>query len=65
MVMKLCPNCLISVSKENCRCHQCGQDIDKSPTGKSQEIVPKSRPYTSILLHKFKFLQSTRTKWID
>ena len=65
MVMKLCPNCLISVSKEKCVCHQCGHNIDKSPASKSQEIVSKSRSYKSILLKKLKFLQSTKTKGID
>jgi uncharacterized membrane protein YvbJ len=65
MVMKICPNCLISVSNEKGLCHQCGHDIDTSPAGKSQEIVPKNRSYKSILLQKFKFLHSTRTKWID
>jgi uncharacterized membrane protein YvbJ len=59
MVMKLCPNCLISVSKEKCVCHQCGHNIDKRPVSKSQKIVPKSRSYKSILLQKLKLLKST------
>ena len=62
MAMKICPNCLISVSKENLLCHQCGQDMDKRPESKSQESASKSRSYKSNLLNKFKFLQSTRTK---
>jgi len=61
MAMKICPNCLIWVSKEKPLCHQCGHDIKKRPESKSQEIVSESRSYRSILLHKFKFLQSTRT----
>jgi uncharacterized membrane protein YvbJ len=65
MVMKLCPNCLIWVSKEKCVCHQCGHNIDNRPASKSQKIVSKSRSYKSILLKKLKFLKSTRTKWID
>jgi predicted amidophosphoribosyltransferase len=61
MAMIICPNCLIWVSKEKPLCHKCGYDIKKRPASKSQEIVSKSRSYKSVLLHKFKFLQSTRT----
>ena len=65
MVMKICPNCLIWVSKEKPLCHQCGHDINKRPTSKSQEIVSKSRSYQSVLLDKFKFLQSNGTNSIE
>ncbi len=61
MAMNICPNCLIWVSKEKPLCHQCGYDINKRPGRKPQEIVSKSRSYKSVLLDKFKFLQSTRT----
>jgi uncharacterized membrane protein YvbJ len=49
MAMKICPNCLISVSKENLLCHQCGQDINKRPESKSQESALKSRSYKSLV----------------
>ena len=64
MLMKICPNCLIGVAKEKHFCHQCGYDINKSPTNKSQEILPKNKSNKSVFLHKFKFLQSTRTNGV-
>jgi uncharacterized membrane protein YvbJ len=65
MLMKICPYCLIWVSKEKHLCHQCGHDINKRSANKSQGFLLKSKSNKSFFLHKFKFLQSTRTIWID
>jgi predicted amidophosphoribosyltransferase len=63
--MKICPNCLIGVSKEKHYCHQCGQDIDKSLSKKSKKTVFKSRSSKSEILHKFKFLKLPQTKRLN
>ena len=65
MVMMICPNCLISVSKDKPHCHQCGHEINKHPKDRFQEILSKNRSYESVLLHRFKFLQTVRPKLID
>ena len=60
--MKICPNCLITVSKEKHFCHQCGSGIDKSLANKSQKISSKRKLSKSELMHKFKFLKLNKNK---
>lgn len=49
MVMKICPNCLVGVSKKRRLCHQCGHDIYKRPASKSRNTVSKNKSYRPML----------------
>ena len=64
MVMKICPNCLISISYQKNVCHQCGYEIDKPPKS-SPDILPRIRSSKPTLLHKFKFSRTSKLKLVD
>ena len=49
MVMKICPNCLVGVSKANRLCHQCGHEMSKRPASKSQKTMPKRETHKLML----------------
>ena len=64
MAMKICPNCLISISYQKNICHQCGYEIDE--LSQSPKVhLPKIRSSKSILSHKFKFRRSSKLKLVD
>ena len=64
MVMRICPNCLISVSYQKNTCHQCGIKIDKRPQS-SQKILPRIKSSKPILMQKFKLKRSRKLKFVD
>ena len=64
MVMKICPNCLISIYYQKNICHQCGYEIDK-PHQSSPDNLPRIRSFKLILLHKFKFRRTGKLKLVD
>jgi hypothetical protein len=49
MVMKICPNCLIGVSKRNGICHLCGQELVKLPESRLQNTASDRTSFETVL----------------
>lgn len=49
MIMKICPNCLVGVSKTKKFCHQCGFEINKPRAGRYRKTASNTQSYKFIL----------------
>jgi uncharacterized membrane protein YvbJ len=50
MIMKICPNCLVGVSRSQRYCHQCGGDINRRSANRSQNTISQSGLFKSTLV---------------